>query len=87
MAAFVPLAAGAYWKRATTQGAFLSIVLGLLFWLGAEVTAAEADFPPQLVGFLASIFGMLTGSLAPQIIQPQGQSIAHALRDEAHHKA
>ena len=86
VAAFVPLAAGAYWKRASTQGAFLSIVLGLLFWIGAEFSAAEAAFPPQLVGLLASIVGMLIGSLAPQIVQPQGLSIAQALRDEAHHK-
>lgn len=87
VAAFVPLVAGAYWKRATTQGAFLSIVLGLLFWIGAEFTLGESDFPPQLVGFLAAIVGMLIGSLAPQIVQPRGQSIAQALHDEAHHKS
>ena len=28
--AFVPLVAGLYWKRATTQGAIFSIVLGVL---------------------------------------------------------
>ena len=89
VAAFVPLAAGAYWKRASTQGAFLSIALGLLFWIGAEFTVSEDDFPPQLVGFLASIVGMVIGSLAPQIVRPQGHSIAQALREEghSHHKA
>jgi solute:Na+ symporter, SSS family len=89
VAAFVPLAAGAYWKRASTQGAFLSIALGLLFWIGAEFTVSEDDFPPQLVGFLASIVGMVIGSLAPQIVRPQGHSIAQALREEGHthHKA
>ncbi len=86
VAAFVPLVAGAYWKRASTQGAFLSIVLGLLFWIGAEFTLGDSDFPPQLVGFMAAIVGMLIGSLAPQIVQPQGQSIAQALRSEGHHK-
>ena len=29
--AFVPLAAGLFWKRATTQGAIFSIVLGLVY--------------------------------------------------------
>jgi solute:Na+ symporter, SSS family len=86
VAAFVPLAAGAYWKRANTQGAFLSIALGLLFWMGAELTIPADDFPPQLVGLVAAIVGMVIGSLAPQIVRPQGHSIAQALREEAHHK-
>lgn len=85
VAAFVPLAAGAYWRRASTQGAFLSIALGLLFWSGAEFTIAESGFPPQLVGLLASVVGMVIGSLAPQVIRPMGHSIAQALQDEARH--
>ncbi len=82
VAAFVPLVAGAFWKKASTQGAFTSIVLGLLFWIGAEVSAAEALVPPQLVGFAASLIGMLIGSLAPQLIKPAGQSIAAAIQHE-----
>ncbi len=31
--AFVPLVAGLYWKRASTQGAIFSIVLGVLTWI------------------------------------------------------
>ncbi|WP_277987784.1 sodium:solute symporter family transporter, partial [Vibrio parahaemolyticus] len=31
--AFVPLAFGLYWKRATTQGAVLSIVAGVAVWV------------------------------------------------------
>lgn len=87
VAAFVPLVAGAFWKRASTQGAFVSIVMGLLFWIGAEATAAEALIPPQLVGFAASLIGMLLGSLAPQVLKPQGQSIEAAIAHErqAHH--
>lgn len=84
VAAFVPLAAGAYWKRATTQGAYLSIALGLLFWMAAEFSVSEDDFPPQLIGFIGAIIGMIAGSLAPQLLSQQGQSIADALRDEAH---
>jgi Na+/proline symporter len=77
--AFVPLVAGAYWKRATTQGALLSIVLGIGSWFTANTVAPEALVPPNLVGFFASIVGMLAGSLAPQLIANRGHSIAHAL--------
>ena len=50
--AFVPLVLGLYWKRATTQGAVLSIVLGIGTWLLflPHVAAGEA-FPAQLAGF------------------------------------
>jgi Na+/proline symporter len=83
--AFVPLLAGAYWKRATTQGALFSIVLGIGTWLGASQVAAEAMVPPNLVGLMASIIGMLLGSLAPQLIANKGHSIATALEHARHH--
>ena len=84
--AFVPLVAGAYWKRATTQGALFSIVLGIGCWLGANTVAPEAMVPPNLVGFFASIIGMLMGSLAPQLIARQGHSIEAATRaGQQHH--
>ncbi len=67
--AFVPLAAGLYWRRATTQGAIASIVLGLAFWLGLMLTPAGEAFPAQLAGLLAAITGMVLGSLAPQVVQ------------------
>ncbi|MEX8497221.1 sodium:solute symporter family protein [Leptothrix ochracea] len=64
--AFVPLAAGLYWSRATTQGAVLSIVLGLGTWaLGLGVPSALSGFPPQLVGLVMAVIGMVLGSLAP----------------------
>jgi solute:Na+ symporter, SSS family len=77
--AFIPLVAGAYWKRATTQGALFSIILGIGCWLGANTVAAEAMVPPNLVGFFASIVGMLMGSLAPQLIGHKGRSIEAAI--------
>ncbi|MGH8728489.1 MAG: sodium:solute symporter family protein [Burkholderiales bacterium] len=64
--AFVPLAFGVYWKRATTQGAVLAIVFGLTAWITMEIVAPEGTWPPQLVGLLASTAGMVVGSLAPQ---------------------
>lgn len=67
--AFIPLVFGLYWKRATTQGALFSIVLGLLTWLIFVVTSAGEEFPAQLAGVIASLIGMLAGSLGPQAIQ------------------
>ena len=72
VAAFTPLAFGMFWRRATPQGAGLSIVLGLLGWTVAEIAFADALVPPQLVGLGAAIFGMVTGSLAPTLIGGRG---------------
>ena len=66
VAAFIPLAFGIYWKHATPQGAILSIILGLTSWISFEIFAPEEFWPPQLVGVLMSLFGMLLGSLLPQ---------------------
>jgi SSS family transporter len=67
--AFVPLTFGLYWKRATTQGAIFALVLGLLTWGLFLFTPAGEDFPAQLAGVLASLTGMLLGSLGPQAIR------------------
>ena len=66
--AFIPLLFGLYWQKATTQGAFFSIVLGLLTWLLFLMSPAGEEFPAQLAGVLASLAGMLLGSLGPQAI-------------------
>jgi len=66
--AFVPLVFGLYWKKASTQGAIFSIVLGLLTWGLFLATPAGEEFPAQLAGVLASLAGMLVGSLGPQAI-------------------
>jgi hypothetical protein len=67
--AFVPLLFGLYWSKATTQGAIFSIVLGLLSWLFFLMTPAGEEFPAQLAGVLASLTGMLLGSLGPQALK------------------
>jgi len=64
--AFVPLAAGVFWRRASTQGALLAVVSGIAVWLLMEIFAVDAVVPPQLGGLLASIACMLLGSLLPQ---------------------
>ncbi|WP_068809322.1 sodium:solute symporter family protein [Thauera phenolivorans] len=61
--AFVPLAAGLFWKRANNLGAALAIVLGLATWLLLEATVPEGDIEPQLFGLAASALGMLVGGL------------------------
>jgi len=62
----VPLAAGIYWKRATAAGAMASVILGLGSWGIAELVAADATVPPQLVGLAFSLVGMFAGSLVPR---------------------
>ena len=64
VSAFAPLVLGLFWKRATTAGALLSVVLGLVTWLLMEGVAPDALVPPQLVGLAASFLGMVVGSLA-----------------------
>ena len=72
VSAFAPLVLGLFWKRATTAGALLSVVLGLVSWVLMEVVAPQALVPPQLVGLAASFLGMVVGSLAvrPAHAQP-----------------
>ena len=69
--AFVPLVMGLYWKRATTQGAILSIAAGILTWIVffPQISSLGAAFPGQLAGLLAGFAGMIVGSLAPQVLK------------------
>lgn len=74
--AFVPLVFGVYWKRATTQGAVVAIVLAVSVWLGFMFSYHDEEsqnvwlsMPPQLYGLVASIIGMLIGSLMPNWIK------------------
>ncbi|CAN7701484.1 sodium:solute symporter family protein [Aquipseudomonas alcaligenes] len=76
VAAVVPLFAGLFWKRATTQGALTAIGFGLASWVFLEMNYQETDFwPPQLAGLLFSVLGMLLGSLLPQLSRPRGESV------------
>ena len=76
--AFVPLSFGLFWKRATTQGAILSIVGGIGVWLAFLAMPAWGEaFPGQLAGLLTAIAGMLLGSLLPQYVADRQTRIAH----------
>ncbi|MDR2187490.1 MAG: sodium:solute symporter family protein [Azonexus sp.] len=84
--AFVPLFFGAYWSRATTQGALAAIIGGVGTWLVVEFLFGEESLvPPQLIGLGVSIIGMVAGSLLPQRIglQPPPDDFYQAL----HHRA
>lgn len=69
--AFVPLVMGLYWKRATTQGAILSLVAGIATWIVffPQISSLGEQFPGQLAGLLAAFGGMFVGSLAPQVLK------------------
>lgn len=74
--AFVPLAAGLFWKRANSFGALWAVVLGLGTWLVLEVLGIDEPVEPQLIGLIASAIGMVFGSLAA----PADQRAAIAAR-------
>lgn len=99
--AFAPLAFGLYWKRATNQGAICAIFFGGLVWISlllpmiGWVPAPQAwidlanTIPPQFIGLLASIVGMILGSLLPQWLPTVSESMhqhhGHHPGTEAHH--
>lgn len=68
--AFVPLVAGIFWKKASNLGAGLSILFGLSTWIVLSVTGVRDPIPPQLVGLMAGIVGMVLGT----IIHPRRHS-------------
>ena len=65
VAAFVPLAAGIYWKKANANGGMTSMFAGLVVWLSMEAFAQGAMIPAQLAGLIAAIIGMIVGSYWP----------------------
>ncbi len=67
--AFIPLLAGVYWKRATKQGALVSIFCGVSAWLAILKFGSDDPLvPAQLGGLLASAIGMIAGSLLPSVV-------------------
>ncbi|MGF1572915.1 MAG: sodium:solute symporter family protein [Sumerlaeia bacterium] len=67
--AFVPLAFGVYWKRATNTGALTSIALGVTSWVIFEVYNLSVEetqifpIPANVIGLFMAIVGMIVGSL------------------------
>lgn len=70
-AAFVPLAFGLYWKKASTQGAVASIVVGVsTYFFGGETWffgGLDTEvWPTQLVALVTGSVAMIVFSLLPQ---------------------
>jgi len=78
VSAFVPLAAGIFWKRANNTGAIVSALVGLVAWLVADNVTTDPTVPSPLVGLIFSIAGMVLGSLVPSA------STAHATHHVKH---
>ena len=79
--AFIPLVFGLYWSRATTQGAYFAMTLGLSVWLSCEVFVKSEVWLAQLVGFIAAFIGMIVGSLLPQKVGRHGAGHGHSAHD------
>lgn len=85
--AFVPLAAGLFWKRANNLGATLAIVLGIGTWLMLELFVPEGDVEPQLYGLVVSTIGMLIGGYAGQASHHRPHAGHHHAAAATHHTA
>jgi Na+/proline symporter len=86
--AFVPLFFGAFWKKASTQGALAAVFGGIGSWILVEVLIGEAALvPPQLIGLVVSILGMVIGSLLPQWVGklPPQVDLQAEMFHHAHH--
>ena len=76
--AFVPLAAGLFWKKASNLGAGLSISFGLITWIILEITDVQDPVPPQLFGVMAALLGMVVGSyMSPNSLHGHGGHPKH----------
>jgi Na+/proline symporter len=88
--AFIPLLFGAFWKRATSQGALAAIIFGIASWVLIEILVGENSLvPAQLAGLVISAAAMVIGSLLPQKIggtphSPSGYLHEHAARSHPH---
>lgn len=78
--AFVPLAFGLYWPRASTQGALSAILCGLSTWVLLEIVAPDAIVAPHFAGMLLGVVGMVAGSLLPQTLARPSHGHSHHLQ-------
>jgi len=69
VAAFVPLAAGIFWKRANNAGAIVSALSGFAGWLSVEWFVNDPAVPSPLVGLAFSLLGVVAGSLVPRPVR------------------
>lgn len=58
---FIPLTMGLYWKRSSSAGALLSMMVGIITWIIFEVY--ETGWPSLVPATFLSFLGMVIGSL------------------------
>lgn len=58
----VPMTAAIYWKKSSSSGAMLSMILGMAAWVVFEF-AVEIKMPSMIPALAASVAGMVAGSL------------------------
>src|SRR5690606_21209627 len=73
VAAFIPLACGVYWSRATNQGALFAIFFGVTTWVSLLVTA---DMTAETIAAFPAMISVLFELLQPlQVLTPQGAGL------------
>lgn len=70
VAGFIPLAVGLYSKKANSFGALVSIIAGLSMWQYWEAFVVS-DIPGTFIGFIASLVGMIVGTVVGQFIKKE----------------
>ena len=75
----MPLVAGLYWTRATTQGAVFSIVLGILDLAAVPDDLGRRDLPGPAGRLPDGRVGMVVGSLGPQAVKNRHGSHHHVV--------
>jgi Na+/proline symporter len=73
VAAFVPLFAGVYWKRATNQGALFAIFAGTATWLTLLVSAGMGE--EAFNALPASVLWFFQALQPLQVLTPQGAGV------------
>lgn len=69
VAAFVPMAAGLFTKKANALGALLAMFFGVLAWQYVERTGGEDPVIPSIVvGLVLSTAGMVAGSIMARLV-------------------
>ncbi len=84
--AFVPLTAGMFWKRATSLGALLSVLLGLGVWLAMEYWLKDVKVPSEIVGPIASTIAKVPTQIVGLIASAIGMVVGTLLSKPEHHR-
>ena len=50
--AFIPLLGGLFWRRATNQGALVSIFCGIGVWLAVHLAGVFCEIASNVIGFI-----------------------------------